>query len=254
MKKTYARRPLRRLLDTGVRPVASTYGKRSFATYSNKSDGLVGPESQAERIVSHLLTIDPSVTSFVTQPFTVDIVERRILRTKEDVAQAVARHRYRVRDAFYTPDFEIVRNGRVVEALEVKLESFEGDFHYKAKLSDAAAALRGFGYRLRTLVLPVNRTHPIYANAQLLRLAALRRDLAVDAQVLAALLAAQETGATTLGEFAKALNLPAGLMPVLIVRGGLAARLLKYPLNGATPAWTAHGDLGHLELMGELEQ
>lgn len=251
MKRIYARRPLRRQLDTGIRDVASTYGKRSFASYSDKAGGLVAPESHAELIVAHLLSIDPSVASFKTQPFTVDIVDRRILRTREELSEARLRHRYR--DVFYTPDFETTLVDRTSEALEVKLETFEGDGHYRVKLEEAASVLQGFGYRLRKLVMPANRTHPVYANAQVLRHVSQRHDLMPATDALDAVDAAHEAGAVTLGDYGTALGLPANAMPMLIVRGCLAAELLQAPINWAMHARPAYGDLGHLRLIGGLE-
>lgn len=253
MKRSYARRPLRRLLDTGIRDVASTYGKRSFASFSDKAGGLVAPESHAELIVAHLLSIDPSVSSFKTQPFTVDIVDRRILRTREELSEARWRHRCRDGDVFYTPDFETTLVNRNSEALEVKLETFEGDGHYRVKLEEAASVLHGFGYRLRKLVMPANRTHPVYANAQVLRHVSQRHDLMLAPDALDAVDAAHEAGAVTLGDYSTALGLPANVMPLLIFRGYLAAELLKAPINWAMRARPANGDLEHLRLVGGLE-
>ena len=254
MKRTYARRPLRRQLDTGIRPVASTYGKRSFATFSEKAGGLVAPESQAERIVANLLTVDPDVSWFKSQPFKVDIVERRILRTSEDVAEARARHRYRDGDLFYTPDFEMRLGSGACEAIEVKLESFEGDDHYQLKLSEARGVLRDFGYQLRTVVMPANRTHPVYVNAQMLKQAGLRTDLTPPPRVFDALHDAHSAGAKTLHDYCQALGLPMQMMPILLVRGGLCAELLSTPINGFMAAEPPFGDLDHLHLLGGLEK
>lgn len=254
MKQSYGRRPLRHLLENGIRRVAPTYGKRSYATCSDKAGGLVAPESQAERIVAHLLAIDPSVTGFKTQPFTVDIVARRILRTREEVAEARARHRYRHADVFYTPDFELQLSGTTREALEVKLESFEGDGHYQAMLTEARCVLRGFGYRLRKLVLPLNRTHPVYTNAAVLRLARHRREIEVTADLLAKVERAHMEGATSLRNYCAALGLGMPLMPQLFVQGALSADLLSVPINGHMEAVPAYGSLDHLNLLGGLEK
>ncbi len=254
MKRSYGKRPLRHLLENGIRQVAPTYGKRSYATCSDKAGGLLAPESQAERVVAHLLTIDPSVTGFKTQPFTVDIVSRRILRTREELAEARTRHRHRHADVFYTPDFEVQLSGSVREALEVKLESFEGDGHYQAMLSEARCVLRGFGYQLRTLVLPLNRTHPVYTNAAVLRLARLRQDLAVAQDLLAQVEKAHFEGAKSLHDYCGALGLSMPLMPQLLVQGALSSNLLSEPINGLMQATPAYGGLDHLRLLGGLEK
>ena len=253
MKRTYARRPLRRILESGVRDVAPTYGKRSFATHSDKAGGLVAPESQAERIVAHMLSIDPSVASFKTQPFTVDIVDRRILRTREEVAEARVRHRFSDGDVFYTPDFETELANRGAEALEVKLQTFEGDSYYQFKLDEACRVLQAFGYRLRRVVLPSNRAHPVYVNVQLLKRAA---GLCVQMPLenaRDAVDAAYESGAVTLGDFGKKLGVPPQAMPQLLVRGYLSADLLKAPISWPMAAWPAYGCLEHLQLIGGLE-
>ncbi|MDQ7746898.1 hypothetical protein [Hydrogenophaga pseudoflava] len=253
MKRTYARRPLRRLLEAGVRDVAPTYGKRSFATHSDKAGGLVAPESQAERIVAHMLSIDPSVASFKTQPFTVDIVDRRILRTREEVAEARVRHCFRDGDVFYTPDFEIQLANRCSEALEVKLEAFEGDGYYQFKLQEARSVLHGFGYRLRRIVLPNNRAHPAYVNVQLLKRAAGFRFQPLELLASDAVESAQQKGAVTLGDFGKELGVPPHAMTQLLVRGYLSAELLKTRICWSMSAQPAYGCLEHLQLIGGFE-
>lgn len=254
MKKSYGKRPLRHLLENGIRKVAPTYGKRSYATCSDKAGGLLAPESQAERVVAHLLTVDPSVTGFKTQPFTVDIVSRRILRTREDLAEARIRHRHRHADVFYTPDVEVELSGTTREALEVKLESFEGDGHYQAMLAEARCVLRGFGYQLRRLVLPLNRTHPVYTNAAVLRLARHRPDLEVAPALLAQVEAAHLEGAKSLHDYCAALGLGMAHMPQLLVQGALTADLLSVPISGLMETAPAYGSLDHLRLLGGLEK
>jgi len=254
MKKDYGRRTQLRLVEKGIRAVASTYGKRSLVTSSSKAGGLLAVESQAERIFASMLSIDPTVRRFKPQPFVVDIVYRRILRTPEDVAEARARHRFRTRDVFYTPDFEVHKVDGKLEVIEVKLESFEGDGYYRSKLAEVARTLREYGYRFSQVVLPGNRRHPIYMNAQLLRQASQRHGQRPSIELFDAIGPAHEAGAKTLRDFGVALGALANQMPFLIVGGGLAADLIARPIDWSLPAWPAHGDLDHLRLIGGFER
>ena len=200
-----------------------------------------------------MLSIDPSVASFKTQPFTVDIIDRRILRTREEVTEARVRHRFRDGDVFYTPDVESKLANGEPKPWRSRLETFEGDSHYQFKLQEARSVLHGFGHRLRRIVLPANRAHPIYVNVQLLKRAAgLGGQMSLE-HAGDELESAHENGALTLGDFGRALRVPAQAMPQLLVRGYLAADLLKAPINWSMSARPAYGCLEHLQLIGGLE-
>ena len=80
---SYGRRGRLDAANTGIRRTASTYGKAKFGTYSEKASGHLNVESDAERFVAHLLAIDPRVRAFQPQPFCVDLIDQRMLFTKE---------------------------------------------------------------------------------------------------------------------------------------------------------------------------
>ena len=85
---SYGRRGRLDAANTGIRHTASTYGKAKFGTYIEKASGHLNVESDAERFVAHLLTIDPRVRTFQPQPFCVDLIDQRLLFTKAAVREA----------------------------------------------------------------------------------------------------------------------------------------------------------------------
>ncbi|MBN6207494.1 hypothetical protein JYK21_13550 [Ralstonia pickettii] len=81
-------------------------------------------ESDSERLVAHMLTLDPRVKRFKAQPLTVDLIDRRLLRTREAVTEARARYKDRDGPKFYTPDFEVNWHSISRSIIEVKLEGY----------------------------------------------------------------------------------------------------------------------------------
>lgn len=73
--------------NTGIRQTASTYGKARFGTYSEKARGNINVESDAERFVAQLPTIDPRVRAFQPLPFCVDQIDQRVLFTRDAVRE-----------------------------------------------------------------------------------------------------------------------------------------------------------------------
>ena len=114
-------------LDSGVRRLHRPLGKPFFLTYSPKSGGQLVVESDVERLVAHMLTLDPRVQSFKAQPFTVDLIDRRIHKSAQALTEAKARHRGRRGQKFYTPDFWVKWHAGGGTAIEVKVEGYEGD-------------------------------------------------------------------------------------------------------------------------------
>ncbi|MCA8225793.1 hypothetical protein LGM69_30475 [Burkholderia multivorans] len=155
--------------NAGIRPTARTYGKARIGTYAEKADGHITVESDAERLVSHLLSIDPRVRSFKPQPFTVDLVFERVLFTAEERTEAREARGGRDGAVEYTPDFAVVQSNGLQAAYEVKLEGFEGDSQYWAKLERAQLVLEANCYPLATVVVPADERHPVLVNAQLLK-------------------------------------------------------------------------------------
>ncbi|MBM5652600.1 hypothetical protein GSH05_13265 [Burkholderia pseudomallei] len=163
-------------VDTGIRRVAPTFGKALFLTYSAKSSGQLVVESDEERLVAHMLTLDPRVRAFKSQPFKVDLIDRRLLQTPKAVVEARLRHKGRAGPKFYTPDFSVDRHNAPRSAIEVKGEGREGDDDYKSVLERAAQILDSAGYLFSTAMLPAS-PHPLRSNLPLLKKAAARSDL-----------------------------------------------------------------------------
>ena len=112
-----------RRADTGVRRVASTYGKAAYFTHAEKSAGTIVVESESERLVSQLLSFDPNIRSYSTQPLTVDLVGGTILRTAEEKKATRARYKGAVvESSFYTPDFLVSSSLGTQMLIEVKAD------------------------------------------------------------------------------------------------------------------------------------
>lgn len=236
----------------GVRNVAPTFGKVRHLTYSNKCEGRLAVESDAERLTAHMLTLDPRVRSFRTQPFTVDLLDRRILSAPEEIADARKRHRIRTGNKFYTPDFAIDWYGFTRSALEVKLEDFEGDLEYQEKLAHGMCILQDHGYRIFTVVIPRDSRHPIHSSLALLKQATSRKDLWPDAALVQRISDVCEYQSTTVTSLCRQLELSPNLIPAMLVSGCVSANLLKQHIMGAMSLRAAHGDLSHLQLLESL--
>lgn len=89
----YGRRGRLSAANTGIRQTASTYGNARFGTYSEKAGGHINVESDADRFVPQLLTIDPRDRAFQPQPFGVDLIDQRMLFTRGPVRGAWHKHR-----------------------------------------------------------------------------------------------------------------------------------------------------------------
>lgn len=248
----YGRRSGQKDADSGVRRVAATYGKVLLLTSSPKASDRFVVESDAERVVTHLLTLDPGVQGFVPQPFTVDLVDGRILWTPEEVEAARKRHRGREGRKFYTPDFEVTWLGRPKGALETKLEGFEGDAEYDAGLQLAASVLRTGGYDLAKVVVPAGNGHPLRFNLPLLRKAIGREDLRPTTDLVGRVNAFLEGGPRTLHQLCSELCLSPNLVPALLVAGVLSADLARQTISGTMLLHAAHGDCSHLCLLDEV--
>lgn len=240
---------MRNAADIGVRRVASTFGKAQFLTYSSKSIGSLTVESDTERLVAHMLTLDPGVSRFQTQPFTVDLIDGRLLKTPEALSEARAKHKFRLGPKFYTPDFAVDWLAYPRSALEVKLEGYVGDDDYASVLRLATAILESNGYRFVKVVMPVNAKHPLRSNLPLLRKAASRRDLWPDSDLVQKIGTTCQTESITLGALCVALDLSPSLVPALLVSGAVSGDVAGQALNGAMVLAPAYGDLGHLALL-----
>ncbi|WP_024973835.1 hypothetical protein [Ralstonia pickettii] len=251
---SYGRRGRLDAANTGIRHTASTYGKAKFGTYSKKASGHLNVESDAERFVAHLLTIDPRVRAFQPQPFCVDLLDRRLLFTREAVGKACFKHGGVEGPKFYTVDFSVDWLDGLHHAVEVKAEGFEGDEVYWDKVARARPVLAANGYPLRTLVLPANTVHPIRMNSRALKQAMHQVQTYLTAELVARVERRCEGGPVSVRDLCTDLQLSPGLIPVLLVSGVLTGDLAHHAICGTLELSLAYGDLGHLCLLEGVEK
>ena len=250
---SYGRRGQQSAANTGIRQTASTYGKARFGTYSEKAGGHINVESDAERFVAQLLAIDTRVRDFQPQPFSVDLIDQRVLFTRDAVREAWHKHRDVPGAKFYTVDFSIEWLDGLHHAVEVKAEGFEGDEVYWDKVARARPILAANGYPLRTLVFPSNTVHPVRMNSRVLKQAAHRADTYLTDELIERVIQRCEERAVSVRALCSDLELSPGLIPVLLVSGVLTGDLAHHTICGTLELSLAYGDLGHLCLLEGVE-
>lgn len=250
----YGRRGRLNAANTGIRHTASTYGKAKIGTYSEKGNGHLNVDSESERFVAHLLTLDPHVAAFQPQPFTVDLIDQRLLFTREAVREAWHLHRDVPGPKFYTPDFSIDWQDGLHHAVEVKAEGFEGDDVYWGKVARARVILAANGYPLRTVVYPANSAHPVRMNARVLKQATHRVSDCLTDALVERVTRRCEQGSVTVGSLCRDLQLSPGLIPLLLVSGVLSGDLAHHAVCGTLELSLAYGDLSHLCLLEAVER
>lgn len=247
---TYGPRGRVHTIETGIRLVAPTMGRARIRTHSAYCGEIV-VDSQAERLVAHMLAIDPAVASYRPQPFSVDLIGWQILSSKEQVKAFRARYGRHLGPRIYTPDFCISWSGARKTALEVKTAGYQGDEQYEERLRRAGEVLSAHGYELAKVVTPENTRSPIKQNLQLLQQAkrllrdALPAEMAEKLEVL-------EGRELSLGMVCSHLNLPLAHSPTLILSGVVSLDLMAHPLHADSPVRLAYGDLTHLHLLEKL--
>ena len=248
----YGRRGKLKDVDKGVRDPASTFGKVRNLTYSIKGCGDLSVDRDAERLTSLMLTFDPRVREFRTQPFMVDLIDQRILRTADEVAEARKKHSRRASPRFYTPDFSIEWKHTTRSALEVKLEGWEGNDTYQDRLRLGSSILQAHGYSFAIAVLPENDEHPLWSTVPLMKKAASRRDLRPNDALVQRIteLCAQQP--VLMKDLCSVLAISPNLVPTLLFYGCVAANLKEQCINGAMLLSAAYGDLSHLELLEKV--
>lgn len=251
---TYGRRGRLHESDSGIRQVASTFGKPKFSTFNEKASGHINVEHNPERLISHLLAIDPRVKAFHPQPFSVDLLDKRLLLTQDAKNEAWHRHRDVEGEKLYTPDFSISWADGLNSAVEVKAEGFEGPEAYWDKIARARPILSANGYPLRTVVIPADSNHPIRANAWQLKQAAAKVETYLNDDIVEKVIERCERGPVTMSGLCKELQLHPGLIPVLLVAGVLNGDLGHCRIQGSFELSLAYGDLSHLCLLEVLEQ
>lgn len=249
---SYGVRSRRTMANAGIRFTARTYGKARIGTYAEKANGHITVDSEAERLVAHLLSVDPRVRSFMPQPFTVDLVAERLLFTREEVSEARRMRGGRSGDLEYTPDFSTVQADGLQGAYEVKLQGYEGDDRYWAKVERAGEIMAAYCYALSTIVVPVDERHPVVVNAQLLKPARVRAQEYLTPDIIDRVERYCESGPVLQRVLCADLQIPTGLVPPLLATGVLQADLARHPICAALELSAGYGDLGHLCLVEEL--
>ncbi|MGI4846018.1 MAG: hypothetical protein ACRYF7_22215 [Janthinobacterium lividum] len=249
---SYGIRSRRTASNAGVRLTARTYGKARIGTYVEKADGHITVDSDAERLVAHILSVDPRVRSFKPQPFTVDLVAERLLFTREEVSQARRMRGDRMGDVEYTPDFATVQTDGLQRAYEVKLQGYEGDDRYWAKIERAREIMEAYCYPLSTVVVPTDERHPVTVNAQLLKPAIARAHEYLTQDIIDRVERYCESGPVLQRVLCADLQIPTGLIPLLLAIGVLQADVAHHHIGATLELSAAYGDLGHLCMIEEL--
>ena len=251
---SYGRRGRLNSANTGIRHTASTYGKAKLGTYCEKATGHLIVDSDAERFVAHLLAIDPRAAAFQPQPFSVDLIDQRLLFTKEAVRNAWLRHREVPGPKFYTVDFSVDWQDGLRHAIEVKAEGYEGDDVYWQKVALARPILTANGYPLRTVVMPANTAHPVRMNSRVLKQAVHQVGTYLTDELAERVTRRCEEGSVLLRTLCLDLGLSPSLVPVLLVSGVLAGDLIHHTICGTLELSLAYGDLDHLFLLEGVEK
>lgn len=249
---TYGIRSRQTAANAGIRQTARTYGRARNGTYAQKANGHITVDSDAERLTSHLLSIDPRVRSFRPQPFTVDLVGERLLLTREEVSESRRMRGGRRGAAEYTPDFVTVQVDGLQRAYETKLEGYEGNAEYWAKVQRARTILDAYCYPLSTVVVPTDERHPILVNAALLKSALAHVPTHLGTDIIQRVERYCASGPVLQRDLCADLQVPTGLIPVLLVSGVLQADLAHRHICANLELSAAYGDLGHLCLIEEL--
>lgn len=249
---SYGVRIRRIAANSGVRLTARTYGKARIGTYAEKAAGHITVDSEAERLVAHILSVDPRVRSFKQQPFTVDLVGERLLFTREEVSEARRMRGGRAGDVEYTPDFATVQVDGLQRAYEVKRQGYEGDEWYWAKIERAKEIMAAYCYPLSTVVVPADERHPVVVNAQLLKPAIARAHEYLTPDILDRVERYCESGPVLQRALCADLQIPTGLIPPMLATGVLQADVAHHHIGATLELSAAYGDLGHLCLIEEL--
>lgn len=242
--------------DSGMRRVAPTFGKELFLTYSQKANGTIAVESESERFVAHMLTLDPGVRSFAAQAVTIDLIDRHIYRKRSDLEEARKRHKRLSGQKFYTPDFYVKWNlaGYTATAIEVKVEGFEGDSKDLQRIARARNIIEASGVEFLRIVWPRSQRNPLKSNLPMLVKALRRLDLWPDNEMITAVGAALESGIKTVRELCCVLSLSPNVIPIFLVSGLIAANVRDELINGAMAIKPAYGDLSSLCLVRSMAQ
>lgn len=256
MQSSYGKRRGQQAVNTGIRPIAPTYGRPSFLSYSHRAGSTHAIESAAERLVSQMLDIDPFCQTHSVQPFTVDVLEHRLLHTEAERkavrASRKANHSDCARSTLYTPDFLVIRGDAAPLILEVKLQGWEGDEDYANKLALTSRVLAANGYEFQKIRVPSLWCHPLRHNVPLLHMAKVASPLALSDAQHALLENAGAASGITQAAACHLLQLQPAHIAALVVQGVLALDIANTRFHNDAVLQLAYGDLEHLQLIGGL--
>lgn len=249
---SYGVRSRRNTANAGVRPTANTFGKARIGTYAEKANGHITVESASERLVAHMLCLDPRVRSFKPQPFTVDLHGKRLLHTREEVSEARKARQGLTGSMEYTPDFATVQINGLQCAYEVKIEGYEGDDSYQEKIGRAREIMEAYGYSLFTAVVPADERHPLLINTQLLKPAKARAHEYLTPDLINQVERFCASGPVLQRDLCANIQISPGLIPPLLAIGVLQADMVHHRIQASLELSAAFGDLSHLFLIEEL--
>jgi len=251
-RPSYGVRSRQNIANAGARLTASTFGKARIGTYAEKANGHITVESASERLVAHMLCIDPRVRSFKPQPFTVDLHGKRLLHTREEVSEARKTRKGLTGNLEYTPDFSTVQINGLQCAYEVKIEGYEGDESYTEKIVRAREIMDAYGYSLFTAVVPTDERHPLLINTQLLKPAQARAQEYLTPDLVDQVERYCASGPVLQRDLCADLQISSGLIPLLLAIGVLQADMVHHRIQASLELSAAFGDLSHLCLIEEL--
>lgn len=250
---SYGIRSSRTAANAGVRLTARTYGKARIGTFAEKASGHITVDSDAERMVSHILSVDPRVRSFKPQPFTVDLGRETLLFTREEVSEARKSRGSRTGEMEYTPDFGTLQIDGFQLVYEVKRQGYAGDQKYWAKVERAQEIITAHGYQFFTVVVPANERHPLIVNAQLLKPAIVRGRQHLTQYIIDRVEGYCESGPVLQQALCADLQISTGLIPPLLAAGVLQADIAHHQICSTLELSAGYGNLSHLCLIEGLQ-
>lgn len=152
----------------------------------------------------------------------------------------------------YTPDFSTVQIDGLQRAYEVKLQGYEGDDKYLAKIERARKIMEAYCFPLSTVVVPADERHPVIVNAQLLKPAILRVRTCLTSDIIDRVESYCDSGPVLLRALSDDLKISTNLIPSLIATGALHADVAHCRIGASLELSAAYGELSHLFLIEEL--
>jgi hypothetical protein len=153
----------------------------------------------------------------------------------------------------YTPDFATVQIDGLQCAYEVKLQGYEGDERYWAKIERARRIMEAYCFPLSTIVVPADEQHPVLVNAQLLKPAVGRAHEYLSRAIIDRVERYCESGPVLQRVLCADLQITPSQIPLLLAAGVLQADIAHHHICARLELSAAYGDLGHLCMIEELQ-